>query len=86
MSGVPSSARAALRIVASCFLALAIAGVFPARAEVPQPEGKFTKGLLWRVSKARVAPSYVFGTIHVADPRVLELPGPVSRALARSKY
>jgi uncharacterized protein YbaP (TraB family) len=42
--------------------------------------------LLWRVSKPGIAPSYVFGTIHIADPRVLELPEPVSLALARSRH
>jgi hypothetical protein len=72
----------ALRVVFACLVAIAL--VFPARAQTRQP-GKFTKGLLWRVSKAGVAPSYVFGTIHVADPRVLELPDPVSAALARAK-
>ena len=72
----------ALRVVFACLVAIAL--VFPARAQTRQP-GKFTKGLLWSVSKAGVAPSYVFGTIHVADPRVLELPDPVSAALARAK-
>ena len=54
-------------------------------AVATQPETRFTKGLLWRVSKAGSAPSYVFGTIHLADPRVLDIPDPVSRALARSR-
>ena len=46
---------------------------------------RFAHGMLWRVSRDGVAPSYVFGTIHVADPRVLDLPGPVGRALGRSR-
>jgi uncharacterized protein YbaP (TraB family) len=50
------------------------------------PTQKFSRGLLWRVSKPGIAPSYVFGTIHVADPRVLDLPEPVTRALARSRH
>jgi len=54
-------------------------------AGAAQSETRFTKGLLWRVSKAGSTPSYVFGTIHVADPRVLDVPDPVSRALARSR-
>ena len=41
---------------------------------------RFAKGVLWRVSKAGVAASYVYGTIHVADPRVAELPAPVRKA------
>jgi uncharacterized protein YbaP (TraB family) len=41
---------------------------------------RFARGLLWRVSKKGVAPSHVFGTIHVADPRLAELPPAVRRA------
>ena len=41
---------------------------------------RFSKGVLWRVSKAGVAPSHVYGTMHVADPRVAELPPPVRKA------
>lgn len=41
---------------------------------------RFSKGLLWRVSKPGVAPSHVYGTMHVADPRVAELPLPVRKA------
>ena len=37
----------------------------------------FAKGLLWRVTKAGIAPSHVFGTIHIADPRLTGLPAPV---------
>jgi uncharacterized protein YbaP (TraB family) len=72
------------RILACLWLA-PIAAPLPGAAQTLQSEKKFTKGLLWRVSREGVAPSYVFGTIHVADPRVLDLPGPVNRALARSK-
>lgn len=79
----PATRRAARALAGS--LALAIAGGLPAHAETSPPEGRFAKGLLWRVSKAKVTPSYVFGTIHVADPRVLDIPDPVSRALAGSK-
>lgn len=31
-------------------------------------------GLLWKVDKAGSAPSYLFGTMHVTDPRVTRLP------------
>ena len=65
---------------ALCLGVVAIGLAFTAHAE-----GKFTKGLLWRVSKAGTAPSYVFGTIHVADPRVLDIPDPVAKALVRSR-
>lgn len=37
-------------------------------------------GLLWRVEPANAPASHVFGTIHSEDPRVMDLPAPVSRA------
>lgn len=32
------------------------------------------KGVLWKLEKEGVAPSYLFGTFHLSDPRVTELP------------
>jgi uncharacterized protein len=43
--------------------------------------GDFTQGLLWKVERPGVAPSYVFGTFHSADPKILALPKPVLQAL-----
>lgn len=43
-----------------------------------------TESLLWRVSRADVPPSYLFGTIHVDDPRVLALPDKVRHAFQAS--
>jgi hypothetical protein len=40
-------------------------------------EERFARGLLWEVSRKGVAPSHVYGTIHVADPRLAELPAAV---------
>ena len=45
---------------------------------------RFTRGVLWRIAKDNVPPSYVFGTIHVAHPRLAELPAPVQQAFAES--
>jgi uncharacterized protein YbaP (TraB family) len=41
-------------------------------------------GHLFRVSRAGLADSYVFGTIHIADARVAAVPQPVLDALART--
>ncbi len=41
----------------------------------------YSEGLLWQVSKQGVAPSFVFGTIHVSDTRITTLPEPVKSAL-----
>ena len=45
----------------------------------------FGNGLLWQIVSTRshserVSPSYLFGTIHSEDPRVMELPDEVQRA------
>ncbi len=42
--------------------------------------GRFERGLLWRVTRKGLAASHVYGTIHVADPRLDRLPGPVSKS------
>ena len=51
----------------------------------PLPAGaaaaRFSKGVLWRVA-GRGMTSYVYGTIHVADPRLAALPVPVGDAFA----
>lgn len=54
----------------------------PAAARVVKPE--FVTGLLWRISKPGVKDSFVFGTIHLPDPRVNGIPKPVADALAQS--
>jgi uncharacterized protein YbaP (TraB family) len=45
----------------------------------------FSQGLLWKIERVGQAPSYVFGTIHTEDPRVLNLPPPVQGAFNASK-
>lgn len=46
---------------------------------------KYAHGLLWRVEKADVEPSHVFGTLHAGDPRLEPLPSPVNDAFAQSR-
>ena len=53
---------------------------FPAAAA-----GRYTRGLLWRVSRAGAAPSHVFGILHAADARLAELPAPVRKAFDGSR-
>lgn len=57
-------------------LALALSAA-PTLAEAPE---RFQRGLLWRVTRKDVAPSHVYGTIHVADARLAELPPQVKKA------
>ena len=45
----------------------------------------FGKGLLWRIEGGPSdRPSYLFGTVHFSDPRVLVLPDPVQEAFDAS--
>ena len=41
-------------------------------------------GLLWRVSREGIADSYLFGTMHMADPRVVSLPAAAQAAFNAS--
>jgi len=45
---------------------------------------RFDRGLLWAVSRKGSPQSHVYGTIHVADPRLEGLPEPVQAAFARA--
>lgn len=49
-------------------------------AAVAAPEGRFEKGLLWKLERPGVAASYLFGTIHSDDATVAQLAAPVQRA------
>lgn len=40
---------------------------------------RHAKGLLWKIERGGSAPSYLFGTIHVSDPRVTNLPAVVQQ-------
>ena len=42
--------------------------------------GRFEHGLLWMVRAKNATPSHIYGTIHVSDPRLAQLPVPVQRA------
>lgn len=52
----------------------------PAAAQ-PQVTLDYANALLWEISKEGQEPSYIFGTIHVADPEVTTLPEPISAKL-----
>ncbi len=44
----------------------------------------YTRGLLWKVESQGHEPSYLLGTIHSDDPRVVRLPDPVRQIFDRS--
>ncbi|MBS9722263.1 TraB/GumN family protein [Tianweitania sp. BSSL-BM11] len=54
----------------------ALAGIREKAAQTENGEG-----LLWKIERAGAAPSFLFGTMHVTDPRVLALPPAADEAL-----
>ncbi len=72
-------------LIAALVLGFAITA-HPAEQDLASGKAeRFERGLLWRIEKPPISPSYVFGTIHIDDPRVLKLPPAVDRAFGRSK-
>lgn len=74
--------RAAILGVAG---ALVLGIVLPSPRAVAETADPYANGLLWRIETPRRAPSHIFATLHVADERVRDLPGPVRTALIGSK-
>jgi uncharacterized protein YbaP (TraB family) len=67
------------RLLAALFGALVLAWSLPATAQ------RFEQGLLWRIEGGGAQPSHVFGTIHVSDKRVAQIPPAVNRALDEAR-
>ena len=63
------------------FVLAALAAALPARADAE----RFGRGLLWQISRDGIAPSQVYGTIHVADARLAELPARVRERFDAAK-
>lgn len=70
-------ARSVAALALSCLLAAA-----PVAAPAAE---RFGQGLLWRIEGKGVAASHVFGTIHLADPRVTVLPPAVAREFKQAR-
>lgn len=51
-----------------------VAPLAPFDAVAQSAREAYDKGLLWRIEKPGVAPSHLFGTVHLADKRVTALP------------
>lgn len=76
----PLSARPR-RAAAACALLFVLSLCVSAGAAAGDGE----RGRLWRIAKTGIPDSYVFGTIHLADPAVMNVAPPVRQALARSR-
>jgi uncharacterized protein len=79
-------ARTGAYVTALIVTATLLVSGAPAQPAPAVPPNLYTQGLLWKVESAETAaPSYVFGTIHLADPRVTRLPPPVRESFDASK-
>ena len=66
-------------LAAVCLTILSLALARPAIADATAPL-LYGEGLLWRIDTPGSQPSYLFGTIHLTDPRVTKLPPAVVKA------
>ncbi len=65
------------------FIALAVLCCAVASSASAGEPLTYGKGLLWKVERDGVEPSYVFGTMHVSDRRVTALPKPLVEVLTK---
>jgi len=72
------------RVLLAAGAAALLSGFTGARASDNGAQ-RFDAGLLWQVARDGKPDSYVFGTIHLADPRVAEPRNAVLAALSRSR-
>jgi len=75
-------------LISALLLSLLLLGSSHLGAEVTASfvtETGYDKGILWKVSSSTGRNSYLFGTIHVEDPRVIKLHTKVLNAIQRSK-
>ena len=70
-----TSLRLLLALAAALLISVAtVAPTAIAQQATSRGAATYAQGVLWKIEGAGAAPSHVFGTIHVADPRVIALP------------
>lgn len=62
-------------------LAALLAGMLPAARAAE----RFDRGLLWRLGRPGVAPSHLYGTVHLDAPALLDFAAPVRAALSAAR-
>ncbi len=67
-----------MTLIVALLLTSWLGGVYAESAAVPIKAGQ---GLLWKIEKAGVKPSYLLGTMHSEDPTIVAIPEPVMSAL-----
>ena len=69
---------------ALCAIVIASFALLPRPLLAGEPGLLYGEGLLWKLERQGDEASYLFGTMHIADPRVLALPEPVRGAFESS--
>jgi hypothetical protein len=75
------------RLLAQVLVLALLAGAGPGHAATPCPAGdttpdcRYAKGLLWKIERPGQKSSHLFGTIHLSDARVVDVPPPVLQRL-----
>ena len=69
----------------TALVALAAALVVVARPALPEEPLRHGQGLLWQIEGTAAAPSYLFGTMHSADPEIATPPAPVAERLHQAR-
>lgn len=80
MTGAADASRAP-GLTRRAGLAALLAGLLP----TADAAARFDRGLLWRVERPGVAPSHLYGTVHLDDARALDFRPAVRAALAGSQ-
>lgn len=70
-----------MTLIVALLLTSWLGGVYAESAALPIKAGQ---GLLWKIEKAGVKPSYLLGTMHSEDPTIVAMPKPVMSALEAS--
>ena len=79
------SNRARPRAATVVILAVLVLAFSAVPASTPRAEAMlYEKGLLWKITKKGRKPAHLFGTMHLSDERIRDIPKPVRQALVRS--
>lgn len=84
MGAVLRIALAACALVWNICAAAEVAAPSVRGTAASKQDAAFSRGVLWQVEIKGASPSYLFGTMHWDDDRVLTLPAPVRRAFDRA--
>ena len=80
------NSRAQRQVIAAIVLSLSLAACAkPEPLPLPEPlDIPFSQGRIWMIEGEDIEPSYVFGTFHISDPKVIDIPPAAEEAFVSS--